>query len=123
MRVIADEVLAGTGWVEAGTYIAILGGTIVGGLTPPHIAIPGIVVVAVIVVSFWQSGRVYLKQERAIAQAKVDIALHEDAIAEYGRPMYEKLIASAPIELPLPAAKLVAAFRRWDEEIGSRKGK
>ena len=44
----ADEVLAGTGWVEAGTYIAILGGTIVGGLTPPHIAIPGIIIVAVI---------------------------------------------------------------------------
>lgn len=43
-----DEVLAGTGWVEAGTYIAILGGTIVGGLTPPHVAIPGIVLVAVI---------------------------------------------------------------------------
>jgi MFS family permease len=43
-----DEVLAGTGWVEAGTYIAILGGTIVGGLTPPHVAIPGIIVVAVI---------------------------------------------------------------------------
>lgn len=43
-----DEVLAGTGWVEAGTYIAILGGTIVGGLTPPHIAIPGIIAVAII---------------------------------------------------------------------------
>ncbi|SKB44928.1 Major Facilitator Superfamily protein [Sphingopyxis flava] len=43
-----DEVLAGTGWVEAGTYIAILGGTIVGGLTPPHIAIGGIIAVAVI---------------------------------------------------------------------------
>ncbi len=43
-----DEVLAGTGWVEAGTYIAILGGTIVGGLTPPHIAMPGIIIVAVI---------------------------------------------------------------------------
>ncbi|HEV7313495.1 MFS transporter [Sphingopyxis sp.] len=43
-----DEVLAGTGWVEAGTYIAILGGTIVGGLTPPHIAIPGIILVAII---------------------------------------------------------------------------
>lgn len=43
-----DEVLAGTGWVEAGTYIAILLGTIVGGLTPPHIAMVGIVVVAVI---------------------------------------------------------------------------
>ncbi|MGV1683298.1 MFS transporter [Sphingopyxis sp. NJF-3] len=43
-----DEVLAGTGWVEAGTYIAILGGTIVGGLTPPHFAIIGIITVAVI---------------------------------------------------------------------------
>ena len=43
-----DEVLAGTGWVEAGTYIAILGGTIVGGLTPPHFAIFGIIAVAVI---------------------------------------------------------------------------
>lgn len=43
-----DEVLAGTGWVEAGTYIAILGGTIVGGLTPPHVAIPGIILVAII---------------------------------------------------------------------------
>jgi len=43
-----DEVLAGTGWVEAGTYIAILGGTIVGGLTPPHFAILGIIAVAVI---------------------------------------------------------------------------
>lgn len=44
----ADEVLAGTGWVEAGTYIAILAGSIVGGLTPTHIAIPGIIAVAVI---------------------------------------------------------------------------
>ena len=43
-----DEVLAGTGWVEAGTYIAILGGTIVGGLTPPHVAILGIIAVAVV---------------------------------------------------------------------------
>ena len=43
-----DEVLAGTGWVEAGTYIAILGGTIVGGLTPTHFAIPGIIIVALI---------------------------------------------------------------------------
>lgn len=47
----------------------------------------------------------------------------QDAIAEFGRPSYEKLIASAPIELPLAADKLVAAFRRWDEEIGSRQAK
>ncbi|PWC80313.1 ABC transporter substrate-binding protein [Azospirillum sp. TSH100] len=47
----------------------------------------------------------------------------QDAIAEYGRPSYDKLIADNPIELPLAADKLVQAFRRWDEEIGARKGK
>src|SRR3546814_15593497 len=43
-----DEVLSGTGWVEAGTYIAILGGTIAGGLIAPAHAIIGIVAVAII---------------------------------------------------------------------------
>src|SRR3546814_11223727 len=43
-----DEVLSGTGWVEAGTYIAILGGTIAGGLIAPDHAIIGIVAVAII---------------------------------------------------------------------------
>jgi MFS family permease len=43
-----DEVLVGTGWVEAGTYIAILGGTIAGGLIPPHMSMIGILIVAVI---------------------------------------------------------------------------
>lgn len=43
-----DEVLAGTGWVEAGTYIAILGGTIAGGLIDPKISIFGIIVVAIV---------------------------------------------------------------------------
>ncbi len=46
----------------------------------------------------------------------------QDAIAEYGRPMYEKLIADTPKVLPLPADKLVYAFRRWDEQVGSRAG-
>lgn len=44
----SDEVLAGTGWVEAGTYIAILAGTIVGGSLPAHVSVIGILVVAVI---------------------------------------------------------------------------
>jgi MFS family permease len=43
-----DEVLGGTGLVEAGTYIAILTGTIVGGLLKPEWAAIGVVVVAVI---------------------------------------------------------------------------
>lgn len=44
----SDEVLSGTGWVEAGTYIAILAGTIVGGSLPAHASVIGILVVAVI---------------------------------------------------------------------------
>jgi MFS family permease len=43
-----DEVLAGTGWVEAGTYIAILCGTIVGGLMPHNFAVIGIIIVALV---------------------------------------------------------------------------
>ncbi|MDF2811300.1 MAG: transporter substrate-binding protein [Microvirga sp.] len=44
----------------------------------------------------------------------------QDAIREYGRPEYEKLIADNPKELPLEPEQLVQAFRRWDEEIGSK---
>src|SRR3954466_12872871 len=34
-QLTTDEVLGGTGLVEAGTYSAVLGGTIVGGIIPP----------------------------------------------------------------------------------------
>ncbi len=43
-----DDVLVGTGWVEAGTYVAILLGTIVGGLLPTSYAIVGIIITALI---------------------------------------------------------------------------
>jgi MFS family permease len=43
-----DEVLGGTGLVEAGTYIAILTGTIVGGILPPQVSAIGVIIVAVI---------------------------------------------------------------------------
>ncbi len=42
-----DEVLAGTGLVEAGTYIAILAGTIVAGWIPVEWAAAGVIVTAV----------------------------------------------------------------------------
>jgi len=44
-----------------------------------------------------------------------------DAIKEFGRPEYEQLIASAPLETPLDPGPMVQAFRRWDEEIGGAK--
>lgn len=49
-----DQVLPGTGLVEAGTYIAILGGTIVGGIISSRCAAAGVLIVAVL---GWFSGR------------------------------------------------------------------
>ena len=45
----------------------------------------------------------------------------QDVIAEFGRPEYDGLIANNPIELPLKPDRMVQAFRRWDELIGSKK--
>lgn len=43
-----DEVLAGTGLVEAGTYVAILAGTILAGWVPVEVAAGGVVITAVL---------------------------------------------------------------------------
>lgn len=43
-----EEVLGGTGLVEAGTYIAILCGTIAGGLISPNVAAIAVIVVALV---------------------------------------------------------------------------
>ncbi|MBM6593190.1 extracellular solute-binding protein [Microvirga pudoricolor] len=40
-------------------------------------------------------------------------------LQEYGRPSYDELITKLPTETPLTPERLVAAFRRWDQEIGS----
>ena len=47
----------------------------------------------------------------------------QDAIREFGRPEYDKLIADGKFELPLDPEPMVLAFRRWDEEIGAKKTK
>src|SRR4051795_3809738 len=59
----------------------------------------------------------------AVKGVTLDMAPEEsrDAIKEFGRPEYEQLIASAPLEAPLDPAAMVQAFRRWDEEIGGAK--
>jgi putative spermidine/putrescine transport system substrate-binding protein len=44
-------------------------------------------------------------------------------IAEATRPFYLKLFEDVPSEVPLPADKLVYAFSRWDQQVGSRAGK
>jgi putative spermidine/putrescine transport system substrate-binding protein len=47
----------------------------------------------------------------------------QQAIKDYGRPEYEQLIAGNPLEVPLDAKSLVAAFDKWDREIGGAKVK
>jgi putative spermidine/putrescine transport system substrate-binding protein len=47
----------------------------------------------------------------------------QDAIKEFGRPEYEQMIAGAPLETPLDAKGQVAAFKKWDQEIGGAKVK
>ncbi|WP_436530988.1 ABC transporter substrate-binding protein [Actinoplanes sp. HUAS TT8] len=47
----------------------------------------------------------------------------QQAIKDYGRPEYTQLIADNPIEVPLEAKALVAAFDRWDREVGGSKVK
>jgi putative spermidine/putrescine transport system substrate-binding protein len=47
----------------------------------------------------------------------------QDVIREYGRPVYDKWIVELPIETPLAPERLVAAFRRWDEQVGSKASK
>ncbi|MEV6412446.1 extracellular solute-binding protein [Kribbella sp. NPDC051718] len=47
----------------------------------------------------------------------------QDAIRDYGRAEYDKLIADNPTEVPLDAKSLVAAFDKWDREVGGSKVK
>ncbi len=44
-------------------------------------------------------------------------------IAEFTRPFYAQLFETVPSEVPLPADKLVYAFQRWDQQVGSRPGR
>ncbi|MFJ7355998.1 ABC transporter substrate-binding protein [Phyllobacterium sp. NPDC097923] len=47
----------------------------------------------------------------------------QDVIKQFGREEYAGLIANNPIELPLKPDKMVIAFRKWDELVGSKKAK
>jgi putative spermidine/putrescine transport system substrate-binding protein len=44
-------------------------------------------------------------------------------VRDFGRPQYDRWIAERPVQTPLTPDRLVAAFRRWDEQIGSKRAK
>lgn len=50
-------------------------------------------------------------------------AKSQEVIKKYGRPEYAKLLADRPHVVPLSASAMVAAFQKWDREIGSQKTK
>ena len=45
----------------------------------------------------------------------------QTAIKDFGRPEYDDLIKNNPNEQSLPADQQVAAFDKWDREIGAGK--
>jgi putative spermidine/putrescine transport system substrate-binding protein len=61
----------------------------------------------------------------AVKNVTLDMAPQDskDAIAKFGRSDYEQLIENNPKETSLPATQQVAAFQKWDREIGSGKTK
>ena len=61
----------------------------------------------------------------AVKDVPISIAPEESQkiIKEFGRPEYEQLISSVPLETPLDPEPMVQAFRRWDEEVGGAKRK
>ena len=47
----------------------------------------------------------------------------QEVVRKFGRPEYAKLLAERPHVQPLNAQAMVAAFQKWDREIGSQKSK
>jgi putative spermidine/putrescine transport system substrate-binding protein len=70
----------------------------------------------------WDKG--YFYPGPAVKDVPLSMAPKEsqDAIKEYNRDFYDKLIADVPSETPLPADRLVYAFQRWDQQIGAKAG-
>ena len=71
----------------------------------------------------WDEG--YFYPGPAVRDVPLSMAPKEsqDAIREFGRPEYDKLLAETPTELPLEADRMVVAFRMWDERVGAKKTK
>jgi hypothetical protein len=72
-----DQVLPGTGLVEAGTYIAILGGTILGGILVAEHAAIGVLVVALL---GWLTGRQVPPAPPLVEDAGVDFHIVRSSI-------------------------------------------
>lgn len=75
----------------------------------------------------YKSSRVAGSSRPSLAVRNVPLSLapkaSQDIIAEFGRPDYAGLIANNPIERPLKPEKMVVAFRKRDELVGSKRAR
>lgn len=65
----------------------------------------------------------YLYPGPAVKDVPLSMAPQEsqDLIKKFGRPIYDALIKSRPLEVPLEADAMVSAFDLWDRNIGGAK--
>lgn len=61
----------------------------------------------------------------AVKGVTIDMApaASQQAIKDFGRPEYDEWIPKFPMETSLPATQQVAAFDKWDREVGAGKYK
>jgi putative spermidine/putrescine transport system substrate-binding protein len=47
----------------------------------------------------------------------------QEVLKKYGRPEYAQMLTDHPHVVPLDAKAMVAAFQKWDQEVGAQKSK
>ncbi len=113
---------AGFKWVSDAQYMAIPKG-----VAPEKLAVLLDLIAFVLQpeqqATTWDSG--YFYPGPAIRNVPLSMAPPEsqDVLKEFGRPEYDELIAKHPVMSPLFGKDLVAAFHKWDEEVGAQKTK
>jgi putative spermidine/putrescine transport system substrate-binding protein len=114
--------LAGFHWVTDAQYWAIPKG-----VAPDHLAV--LLELTKYMLSKPAQAMTYDKGYFYPGPAVKDVPLSmappdsQKSIGEFTRAFYDKLFVDVPSEVPLSADKLVYAFQRWDQQVGSRPGK
>jgi putative spermidine/putrescine transport system substrate-binding protein len=115
-------VLDGFHWVTDAQYMAVPKG-VSAGKQAVLLALINYMLTKPAQATTWDKG--YFYPGPAVKDVPLSIAPKDsqDAINEYNRSFYTKLIADVPSETPLDADKLVYAFQRWDQQVGAKVGK